>query len=354
MRWVAGASGAPAEPYDADIIILSMNRSNETVAAIGSALCQVGVTRHVFVVDQGSRPDALACIAAAVAGRSDATLMALDHNLGVAGGRNVASGLGHGRVIVSLDNDAEFATTDTVRRLVDALDDDPSLGVVGCRIVLHASDDDDLSSWGYPLGLLPLAAKSFDTATFVGAGHAIRRTAWDQAGGYDAALFFCWEEYDFSIRAMASGWRVRYRGDLVVRHKVSVEGRVTWSGDRWFYFVRNRLYIGRKYGESWVRLIPRIVGYGLKGLHNGLPGCTIRAIAAARRMACGLAPQSCRSAAHRQADERCRGGWLMRLWREVLAPLPGGRPASQGVDRNRKRRSSNPAGVPSEPPVQAS
>jgi hypothetical protein len=33
--------------------------------------------------------------------------------------------------------------------------------------------------------------------TFVGAGHAIQRVAWEQASGYDDSLFFCWEEYDF-------------------------------------------------------------------------------------------------------------------------------------------------------------
>ncbi len=45
--------------------------------------------------------------------------------------------------------------------------------------------------------------------------------AWEQAGGYDAKLFFCWEEFDFCLRAIALGWRIRYRGDIVIRHKVS-------------------------------------------------------------------------------------------------------------------------------------
>ena len=342
MRWVAGAAGAPVTPYDADVLILSLNRSDETVAAIGSALSQGGVTRHLFVVDQGSHPDALARIATAVADRPDATLIALDRNHGVAGGRNVGSGLGRGRVIAVLDNDAEFATPDTLQQLVAALDGDPSLGVIGCRIVLHATGADDLSSWGYPLGLLPLAGKSFDTATYVGAGHAIRRTAWEESGGYDEALFFCWEEYDFSIRAMARGWRIRYRGDLIVRHKAAAEGRVTWSGDRWFYFVRNRLYIGRKYGESWVHLIPRILAYGVKGLRNGLSVPTLRAVSAAFRMASGLPPQPSRSTGHRRVNSSHRGGWTTRLWREVLAPLPVARPATRRLDRHRGSAPTEP------------
>ena len=30
--------------------------------------------------------------------------------------------------------------------------------------------------------------------------------AWQQAGGYDPKLFFCWEEFDFCLRAIALGW----------------------------------------------------------------------------------------------------------------------------------------------------
>jgi GT2 family glycosyltransferase len=266
---VAGAAGPPAGCYDVDVVILALDRAGDTAAAICSALAQTGVTRHVLVVDQGSRPENLAMLAGVVAGRSDASLVALDRNYGVAGGRNRGTALGHGRVIVGLDNDAEFATPDTLARLVAALDAEPDIAAIGCRIVTFATGTDDLSSWGYARRLLPRAAENFDAATFVGAGHAIRRAAWEDAGGYDEALFFCWEELDFCWRARVRGWRVRYRGDIVVRHKVSAEQRVAWSGPRWFYFVRNRLYVGRKYGVTWVRLLPRLGFYLLRALQDG-------------------------------------------------------------------------------------
>lgn len=316
--------GPPAAPYDADVVILALDRAEETVAAIASALAQAGVSRHVFVIDQGSQPAALARIAASVAERDDATLVCPGRNLGVAGGRNLGASLGHGRVIAALDNDAEFADGFTLARAVAALDAAPDVGVIGFRIVEYASGVDDLSSWGYPSALLPRAAASFDAATFVGAGHAIRRAAWDTAGGYDAALFFCWEEFDFALRAIATGWTIRYRGDLVVRHKVSAEQRVRWSGTRWFYFVRNRLYIARKWHIGWVALVPRIAGYLAKGLRAGLLPPTIRALVAAARMpiAARPMPDTLRSYLAR-TDTAYRGGWRTRLRREVLVRLPG-------------------------------
>ena len=320
-RLIAGAAVPPDGYYDADIIILALDRANETLAAIRSACTQTHASIHLFVLDQGSRPEALAQLADAVRDHADVTLLAGDENLGVAGGRNLISALGHGRMIVALDNDAEFAAADTVARMIAALDAEPRLAAIGCRIVTHDDGADDLSSWGYPAGLLPSAGESFDTVTYVGAGHAIRRAAWEQAGGYDSKLFFCWEEFDFCLRAIASGWRIRYRGDIVIRHKVSAEQRVGWTDMRWFYSVRNRLYIERKLGHSWLTLSPRIAGYLLKGSRNRLPLQTLRAIVASANMGPRTRSRSMPAAGTSylsRNDRAHRGSLLHRLRSEVL------------------------------------
>lgn len=313
-------AGPPQGDYAADVLILALDRAEETVAAIASALAQTGVSRHVVVVDQGSCPATLAHIAAAVCGRADVTLMLAGGNLGVAAGRNLAASFGHGRVLVALDNDAEFADPTTLARAVAALDAMADVGAIGFRIVTYASGLDDLTSWGYPLSLLPRAAQVFDAATFVGAGHAIRRTAWDAVGGYDPALFFCWEELDLCLRLVAAQWRVMYRGDLVVRHKVSAERRVTWSRERWFYFVRNRIYISRKWNAGLLELLPRVAAYVLKGLRNRALWQTLRAVAVAVRMP--VAPQRMTPAMRwylARHDRAHRGGWRLRLRHEVMA-----------------------------------
>ena len=329
IRHVAGARQPPAGPYDADVIMLVLDRLDETADAIRSALAQTGVCRHVTIVDQGSTAENLARLEAAVAGRSDATLLRSDRNLGVAEGRNQASAFGHGRVIVGLDNDAEFACTDTLAGMIAALDEEPDLAAIGCRIANFDTGRDDMTSWGYPRSLAPRSAASFLATTFVGAGHAIRRSAWDAAGGYDAALFFCWEEYDFCLRAIALGWRVRYRGDLTIRHKIGAEHRVRWSGARWFQFVRNRLYIERKYGPGWLPVAPRAAGYLLKGLRIGQPVQTIRAIVAAVGMAheTAEAPLPPAAVAYVRAhDSAHREAWFRRLRTEIMSaprdPVP--------------------------------
>jgi GT2 family glycosyltransferase len=311
-RHIAGAAEPPDGAYDADVVILTLDRAEETAAAICSALAQTGVSRHVFIVDQGSRPDNLSHLASVVRDRTDATLVALDRNHGVAGGRNRGTALGHGRVIFGLDNDAEFADATTLAHAVAALDQDGSVAAIGCRIKQYARDADDLSSWGYPAKLLPRAGESFETVTFVGAGHAIRRAAWD---GYDETLFFCWEELDFCLRAIERGWRVRYRGDVVVRHKVSPEQRLIWSDIRWFHFVRNRLYIARKWSTPWPTLLSRVGFYLIKGTRNGLPVQTVRAIAAG--LGSRVTPRRLSPAARcyvRANDSTHRSNWMVTVW----------------------------------------
>ena len=216
-RHIAGAAG-PTGEVDADVIILSLERVEETLAAIASARAQRGVAKHVWVVDQGSAEASLARLAEALAGAADATLLRLDRNHGVAGGRNRATAFGRARVVFALDNDAEFATPDTLARAVAALDASPELAALACRILVFDTGEDDLSSWGYPLALLPDSAKSFDVATFVGAGHALKRADFEAAGGYDEALFFTWEEFDLARRLINLGRQIRYRGDIAVRH----------------------------------------------------------------------------------------------------------------------------------------
>ncbi len=57
---LAGAAGPAAARDDADVIILSLERAEGTSAAIASARAQRGVATHVWILDQGSGPVALA------------------------------------------------------------------------------------------------------------------------------------------------------------------------------------------------------------------------------------------------------------------------------------------------------
>lgn len=268
VRRIAG-SPPPLGGYDADIIILALNRQEDTIDAIRSALDQRGGDFHITVLDQGSSPEMLRELRRQFSNLSNFALYESGTNLGVPGGRTTAASLGHGRIIVALDNDAAFATKWVVARALRQFHMSPNIAAIGFNILAADGTHPDLTSWGYPKAMLPRFKENFDTTTFVGAGHAIRRSAWTAVGGYDSSLFFTWEEYDLCLKLIALNWRITYAGSLAIIHKVSAEARMAWSTQRMHYFVRNRLIISRKWGISWLALAPRILGYLLRAARAG-------------------------------------------------------------------------------------
>jgi GT2 family glycosyltransferase len=319
---VAG-SPPPLGGYEADIIILSLNRLAETKEAITSALRQRGGIFHITVLDQGSGPEVLRELSRHFAHSPYFALYDAGRNLGVAGGRNLAATLGHGQIIVALDNDAVFENNWVTARAYQAFMQAPDLGALAFNILAKDSKQPDLSSWGYPKPLLPRFKSRFDTTTFVGAGHAIRRITWNAAGGYDTDFFFTWEEYDFCLAAIALNWRIVYDGRLAVIHKVSPEARIAWNARHMTYFVRNRLIIGRKWGQSWLGLAPRILGYLAKAWRHGCLGAAllgVRAAFAAPLPKPRPMPKPMRYYI-RQNETHHRGSWLSRLRCELLGRL---------------------------------
>ena len=213
---------------------------------------------------RGSDPENLAILRAAVEGAPDATLVRLDRNWGVAGGRNRATALGAGRVVFALDNDAEFdrAGHPGARR------PRPGRGAGPRRHRLPHPRARDGRRGPVLLGLSPRpscrapprastrppsSAPATPSAAPISRRRAATTTRCSSAGRSTTS----------SLRAINMGRRIRYRGDIVVRHKVSGEQRFAWSGTRWFHFVRNRLYIEMKFGASCA--VPAAALPGLPG-----------------------------------------------------------------------------------------
>jgi GT2 family glycosyltransferase len=321
-RLIAGTKPGPGA-YDADIVILCLERPRESCAAIRSALAQRGGVFHVSVLDQNSSADTSHALTSAFAHAPRFALYRTTQNLGVGAGRNFLGACGHGRIIVGLDNDAVFYSPWTVANALRTLQRRPELGALGFNILSADGATQDASSWGYPQRLRPKFRDKFDTTTFVGAGHAIRRATWQAVGGYDPSLFFTWEEYDFCLTAIGLVWRIAYDGSLAVRHSAAPAARIGWADTRMTSYVRNRLVISRKWGASWWSLIPRMCGYALRGALCGHLPATLQGIAEAWQADIPRGhpmPETMRAYIHAH-QTRHRGNWLDRLRLEVVPRL---------------------------------
>jgi len=261
-----------------DIVILSWGRIPDTCAAIDSALSQKGITPHVIIIDQGTPDNELAVLKAHVEGHPQVTLVCNKENRGVPGGRNQGSALGSAPFIVALDNDAEFASDDEVAKAVMAMQADPTIAGLAFRIVLFDNGDDDKSSWPYPLSMHDHADRRFTTARFVGAGHMLRRTSFDAVNGYDETLIFLHEEVDLSYRLINAGGVIVYDPAIRVRHKVSAENRVSWTGRRYYFHIRNTIYMASKFNFPVTSSTLNAMVAIIRGLRSGYINGTLQGI----------------------------------------------------------------------------
>ena len=323
-----------------DVVLLSWNRIGMTIETIENLLEQQGIDLKIWIVDQGSEPDNLQALKQATQDYANVFIKELAENAGVPGGRNIGMELGDAEYTVSIDNDAIFESPHALAQTVQIFEKEPDLGVIGFRIRNFYTTQDDEFSWVYPKARKQERESRFTTTRFSGCGHAIRRSAFEKVGGYDADLFFYWEEVDLSYRIINAGYRLIYEPAIVVLHKFSPEARVRWEDKRFYYLVRNAIYMYLKYNAGGFKVLVPALGYLVKGCYNGLAGQTIQGIWDGLRMYGRLrskfmAPDSfCQMSNQarnylQQHELKYRGSFWDRVKTEVLVTLPGYTPPNK-------------------------
>jgi GT2 family glycosyltransferase len=315
---------ATTSPCGVDVIVLSLDRADPTLECLANILLQEQVQVQLWIVDQGSAADCLENLRDFVSKHPNAHLDEVGFNLGVPGGRGRGIRLGCEEVMVFIDNDAEFASTTALDYIVRQFDANEQLGALGFRIENYFTGRYDRSSWAYPRQLFPRRAQRFPATRYCGAGHALRRSAYQQTRGYDENLFFYWEELDISYQLIDLGYSIMYDPTPVVRHKVSPTSRVNWANTRYYYLVRNALFLDYKHFRNRSRAVNLAAGYFAKGLYNGIGQQAVKGVLDAIRMwrrLRGNSPAPLSAAARSYIydhDVVYRGGLLSRLRSEVL------------------------------------
>lgn len=219
------------DDLDISWVILTMGDRSSLAAAVQSVLADPAV-RELVVVGNGVEidppiPD------------DRVTVVVSQENLGVPGGRDL--GLRHTstHLVGFLDDDAELAESFDPA-VVQRDFADLRLGALSLRI---EDEDGHVSRRHIPRIGTGSDRDSGPVGYFLGGASIIRRSAYDDAGGYWAELFYAHEELDLAWRMADRGWNIRYEAACVVRHP-----RTTVSGhaDGWFRTGRNRVMIARR------------------------------------------------------------------------------------------------------------
>lgn len=311
-----------------DIVILSWNRQQETLRLLGSIRAQNRDDYHIWIVDQGSDGSCIAALREALAEDVPATMIELGENTGVARGRNIGMQAGTAPFVISIDNDAYFESRDAFERVKASFADNRNLGAISFRIGEAGTGSISKSSWPFGPSVPYSQVSPCLVAQFGGTAHALRREALGQTSLYDEKLFFYWEELDLSYQLINAGYQILYDPDVKVIHAHSPIGRMEWQERRYYYLVRNGLYVRFKYDRSYSNLCIYAAGYLVRGLYNRVARQAMHgiqdALAMIREFNPGPEPPLTSQARDYiwEHNLRERGNLPSRLFREAFTRLP--------------------------------
>lgn len=261
----------PSRPAVA-IVVVNWNGWQDTIECLQSLLQLSYGSYRIVVVDNGSTDGSLLELTSWARqtgqewqiSRRDAPLASLSRillvetgaNLGWAGGTNVGVRLGlkMGVQLFWLLNNDTIVDTHSLERLVEALQNDPTVGIVGSKIVYYDHPRILWSAGGgirwwrggatYHIGLDCPDGEEFNQrrqVEYVTGCSLLVPAALIQSVGLLPELYHLYfEEPEWCVRARRAGWKVVYEPGSVVYHKVSrsISRRPALID---YYVTRNRL-----------------------------------------------------------------------------------------------------------------
>ena len=257
----------------ASIVIVTKDRRDEALRAVESAVAQKPSV-EVLLVDDGSSDGTAAAVRAAF---PTVRVERFETSAGYIVRRNAAAGMTDAAVLVSIDDDAEFASDQDVARTVAELGD-PVVGAVAMPYV-------DLGMDTAVLQRAPDGDRPYVTHGFRGTAYAVRRELFARLGGFREHFFHQAEEPDFCMRLLAAGSVVRLGRAEPIQHHVSLKRDVERM---WFYGCRNEILfawhnvplpylparIARVAAHSvWLGIGVRRPGLFARGVWAGLRAC---------------------------------------------------------------------------------
>ena len=225
-----------------DLLIIVHN-SKALIAPLIESLRTISIPVTAYFLDNASHDGTPEVLAEAL-GRLPfpAYLLRSRKNNGFARGINLLAAQGNGEFLFLLNPDTEIEPG-CVEKLLACLDSDPRIAISEAR----------QSPREHP--------KAVDSATgettwCSGAAALIRRTAFEDVGGFDERLYFMYcEDVDLSWKFWIRGWRCLYVRDAVVRHFTQdlMPGKRR-TLENYFSF-RNSLFLFYRFGSRKDRKI---------------------------------------------------------------------------------------------------
>ena len=272
---------------DLSVIIVSYNTREMTLECLRVLMPELaGFSSEIFLVDNASSDGSVAAVRAAF---PQVHCIENPRNTGFGAANNLAMKEARGEFLLLLNSDA-FPKPGAISHLVTSLQTQSEAGVAGPRL-LNADGSLQLSCFKFPTPLrcwmenlwlsaaLPRHPKIGDyrlwphdaerrVDSIIGACMLVRRSVYEQVGGFDERFFMYSEETDWQWRMQKAGWGVAFTPKSEVTHLAGVSGASEKPRISRYFFESLDWYVYKNHG--WLGLISvrlaMVIGCGLRAL----------------------------------------------------------------------------------------
>jgi GT2 family glycosyltransferase len=237
------------------VVLTQGGRPDDLARGLDSLLEQRDVDLDIVVVGNGWQPVGLP---------AGVRAHGLPENLGIPAGRNAGAPLVAGELLFFLDDDASLPRQDVLASMAAQFAADPELGMIQPRVV-------DAEGWPAPRRWTPRLrvgdpARSSPAMNVWEGAVAIRREAFDFAGGWPEPFWYAHEGIELAWRVWDGGFHVRYDGEIEVHHPAI---QPTRHAEFYRFQARNRVWLAR-------RNLPLVIGVAYVGSWALVGGIRLR------------------------------------------------------------------------------
>jgi len=196
---------------------------------------------EILFVDNNSTDELSLSFLKKVAEEERIRLIESPTNLGFAAGNNLGVANSHGEYVLIINPDTTVQE-DTIKKMVEYMEDHPEIGILGSRIeyadgtVQDSCRRDmkftDLILKRTFLSKLPMFKKRVEGYTMKDFNHSkiqevdlitgacmlIKRSFYDEIGGFDDRYFLFMEDFDICKKARQAGKKIIYYPEAVINH----------------------------------------------------------------------------------------------------------------------------------------
>jgi len=215
-------------------VILNYNREKDLLTTLSATkkLLKGRSDLEIIVVDNASSDNSVQSVKAF---HPDVIVAERKVNNGVAGW-NDGFELARGTYMIVLDDDSNIE--DGFDKAIDILDKNTDVGILALNIMNGAFTTHYLTNLK-------------DSIDFIGCGAIIRKAVYEKIGGFAEWLFIYSHEWEYSIRCLNAGYKIRYCEDCHVNHRTSSINRT--SQRLKVFSIRNEMAIVYKFFDKSTR-----------------------------------------------------------------------------------------------------